>query len=184
MKVLCVEYNEFGESTIVPVGDDVLLRNNNDFYIPEFTKNISCIPQFVVKLNKLGKCVGSRFADRYYNEFAVGVRFYADDLLDELIDKKLPPVAAYSFDGANALSVLRDFRQDAELIFYVNNIAEFTMPMSLNIDEIVSFASEYHTIKIGDFLFCGGKFRKKELKRGDNIKVQVNDEILLDFKIL
>ena len=184
MKILCVEYNEFGESTVVPVGDDVLLRNNNDFYIPEFTKHISCIPQFVVKLNKLGKCVGSKFADRYYNEFAVGVRFYADDLVDELLEKKLPPVAAYSFDGANALSALRDFRQDAKFTFYVNDLPEFFMDMPLNIDEIVSFASEYHTIKIGDFLFCGGTFRKKNLKRGDNIKVQLNDEILLNFKIM
>lgn len=184
MKILCVEYNESGDSTIVPVGDDVLLRNNNDFYIPEFTKNISCIPQFVVKLNKLGKCVGSRFADRYYNEFAVGVRFYADDLVDELLEKNLPPVAGYSFDGANALSVLRDFRQDAEFTFYVNDVVEYSMSMPLNIDEIVSFASEYHTIKIGDFLFCGGRFRKKKLKRGDSIKVQVDNEILLDFKIM
>ena len=31
MKILCAEYNDAGEVAVVPVGDDVLLRNNGDF---------------------------------------------------------------------------------------------------------------------------------------------------------
>ena len=41
MKILCAEYNDAGEVAVVPVGDDVLLRNNGDFYIPDYTQPVS-----------------------------------------------------------------------------------------------------------------------------------------------
>ena len=41
MKILCAEYNDAGEVAVVPVGDDVLLRNNGDFYIPDYTQQVS-----------------------------------------------------------------------------------------------------------------------------------------------
>ena len=65
MKILCAEYNAAGEVAIVPMGDDVLLRNNDDFYIPDFSSELSCVPQLVVRLCKLGKYVSERFAGRY-----------------------------------------------------------------------------------------------------------------------
>ena len=64
----------------MPVGDDALLRNNDDFYLPAFGKEWSCVPQPVVRICKLGKCVSERFAGRYYEEAGMGIRFYADDL--------------------------------------------------------------------------------------------------------
>ena len=42
MKILCAEYNDAGEVAVVPVGDDVLLRNNGDFYIPDYTQGERC----------------------------------------------------------------------------------------------------------------------------------------------
>ena len=66
MKILCAEYNDAGEVAVVPVGDDVLLRNNGDFYIPDYTQQVSGVPQLVVRICKLGKSVGERFAGRYF----------------------------------------------------------------------------------------------------------------------
>ena len=74
MKILCAEYNDAGEVAVVPVGDDVLLRNNGDFYIPDYTQQVSGVPQLVVRICKLGKSVGERFAGRYFEEIGVGVR--------------------------------------------------------------------------------------------------------------
>ena len=75
MKILCAEYNDAGEVAVVPVGDDVLLRNNGDFYIPDYTQQVSGVPQLVVRICKLGKSVGERFAGRYFEEIGVGVRY-------------------------------------------------------------------------------------------------------------
>lgn len=43
MKILCAEYNDAGEVAVVPVGDDVLLRNNGDFlYTGLYTTSERC----------------------------------------------------------------------------------------------------------------------------------------------
>ena len=80
MKLLCAEYNEAGEVAYNVIGDNALLRNNDDFYIPAFATELSCVPQIVLRVGKIGKHVAERFAGRYYEEVGVGIRFYADNL--------------------------------------------------------------------------------------------------------
>ena len=54
MKLLCTEYNVFGERTGVTLGDNALLRNNEDFYLPAFATELSCVPQLVLRICKIG----------------------------------------------------------------------------------------------------------------------------------
>ena len=75
MKLLCAEYNEAGEVAYNVIGDNALLRNNDDFYIPAFATELSCVPQIVLRIGKIGKHVAERFAERYYEEVGVGIRF-------------------------------------------------------------------------------------------------------------
>lgn len=94
MKLLCAEYNEAGEVAYNVIGDNALLRNNDDFYIPAFATELSCVPQIVLRVGKIGKHVAERFAGRYYEEVGVGIRFYADNLERELLATSLSPTAA------------------------------------------------------------------------------------------
>lgn len=188
MKILCAEYNETSEVAIVPVGDDVLLRNNDDFYIPDFTKELSCVPQLVVRLCKLGKSVSERFANRYFEEIGVGVRFYADTFETELEERSLPGVMASSFDGSAAISGLAGLEEyrEAELTMYVNENIVFSAnktQLPVSIERLIAYASEYHTLKIGDFLYCGNTFRYRGLKIGDRIRVSLNGVEKLNFGI-
>ena len=80
MKVLCTEFSAQGTVSTVTAGDDMLLRVNQDFYVPEFAEYLSCVPQVVVKIDKLGKYISERFANRYYNQMAPGIIFHADAL--------------------------------------------------------------------------------------------------------
>ena len=75
MKLLCAEYNEAGEVAYNVIGDNALLRNNDDFYIPAFATELSCVPQIVLRIGKIGKHVAERFAERYYEEVGVGILF-------------------------------------------------------------------------------------------------------------
>lgn len=187
MKILCAEYNEVGEVAIVPVGDDVLLRNNGDFYIPEFTQEVSCVPQFVVKICKLGKAVGERFASRYYDEIGVGVRFYADSLERELEMKGLPQMVASSFDSSAAISRMRKIEsRSLQYELFVNEVSVFqeSMPeLQVGIDRLIAMAGEMHTLKIGDYLYCGNLFRYRNLKTGDQIQVVLEGEKIMQFTI-
>lgn len=188
MKVLCAEYNAGGDLAVVPVGDDVLLRNNGDFYVPEFTGEVSCVPQLVVRMCKLGKSVSERFAGRYYEEVGVGVRFYADTLEAELRKKGLPEVMAASFDSSAAISALKN-RTGLHCIRYAMKVNEETVfegdsgGLPVSPDKLVSVCSDYHTIKIGDFVYCGNTFRHRGMKIGDRVQVYLEGECMLDFYI-
>ena len=175
MKILCAEYNDAGEVAVVPVGDDVLLRNNGDFYIPDYTQQVSGVPQLVVRICKLGKSVGERFAGRYFEEIGVGVRFYADSLEEQLIAKKLPGIMAASFDSSCAISALMGIEETRE--------ANYKKHLPVGIEKLVAFASEFHTLKIGDYLFCGHPFRFRGLRPGDKVQMTLDGKTMLDFRI-
>lgn len=188
MKILCAEYNPDKDIAIIPVGDDVLLRNNDDFYIPDFTTRISCVPQLVVRLCKLGKSVSEKFAGRYYEEIGVGIRFYADSFEEELRAKGLPAGMASSFGGCAAISRLlpKSDCGDAEYTMSVNGTPVFQSSLSAQpagIERLISLASDFHTLKIGDFLYCGNLFRYTELKINDRIQVCFNGQELMNFNI-
>lgn len=187
MKILCAEYNQTGDVAIVPVGDDVLLRNNGDFYIPDFTREVSCVPQFVVKICKLGKAVSERFASRYYDEIGMGVRFYADSLEQVLEMKGLPEVVASSFDSSAAISKMQKIKSRSLCYeMFVNEVSVFqsSLPeLQVGIDRLIAMAGEMHTLKIGDYLYCGNPFRCRGIKAGDQIRVTLEGENVMQFTI-
>lgn len=188
MKILCTEYNDAGGIGVVPVGDDALLRNNDDFYLPAFGREWSCVPQPVVRICKLGKCVGERFAGRYYEEVGMGVRFYADDLARTLREEGLPEGMASSFGGSAAISALmpREACGEGEYALAVNGEQVFQGSLAghpATPERLIALASEYHTLKIGDFLYAGNHYRYRGLKAGDRIQVTFCRRTVMDFKI-
>ncbi len=188
MKILCAEYNQATHLAIIPVGDNALLRNNDDFYVPEFATEVSCVPQVVVRICKLGKSVGVRFAGRYYEEIGAGIRFYADNLEQELQAGNLPRIMASSFDGSAAISRLwkREGDCGGELIFSVNgkNVYEGRLEdLPLSVDQLVAFASDFYTLKIGDFLYCGSRYRYSGLQVGDRLQLRMAGMELMDFRV-
>lgn len=188
MKILCAEYNVAGEAAIVPMGDDVLLRNNDDFYIPAFAGELSCVPQLVVRLCKLGKYVSERFADRYYEEIGVGIRFYADDFERSLAERGLPAGVASSFGGSAAISDLLPAKECGDAVYEMKVNGETVYCGSrekqlASMEQLVTLSSEFHTLKIGDFLYGGNTFRYKGLKAGDRLQMEFCGRILMDFKV-
>lgn len=188
MKILCAEYNSAGEVAVVPVGDDVLLRNNGDFYVPDYTQQVSCVPQLVVRICKLGKSVGERFAGRYFEEIGVGIRFYADSLEEQLTAKKLPGIVAASFDSSAAISALVAIRKETKANYEMKVNGEVItsgdkLHLPVSIEKLIAFSSVFHTLKIGDFLFCGHPFRFRGLKPGDKVQMTLDGKTMLDFGI-
>ena len=92
MKIICIGRNyrehirEFdgGEPDERPVffmkPDTALLRNNETFWIPPFSREVHYETELVVKINRTGKCIAERFAHRYYDEVTLGIDFYCTRL--------------------------------------------------------------------------------------------------------
>lgn len=188
MKILCAEYNPQGRVGVVPIGDNALLRNNDDFYVPDFGESLSCIPQLVVRINKLGKSIGERFAGRYFEEVGVGIRFYADRFEKELQSAGLPVLMASSFDGSAAISPLlpKEKAEGMNYSFWVNGRMKYEGNINglpLSPECLISFASHYYTLKIGDFFYCGNHFKYDGLQVGDRLQIYFQGKEWMNFKL-
>ncbi len=68
------------EPVIFMKPDSAILKDGKPFFIPDFSKEIHYETELVVRINRLGKNIAPRFANRYYDAVTVGIDFTARDL--------------------------------------------------------------------------------------------------------
>ena len=167
--------------------DTALLRNNDAFYIPDGLGRFTAQPHIVLKLSRLAKCIGERFATRCIEGVMGGVAFTAIDKLDEARREGMPWDEAVGFDHSSALSLdTLPAEAIAEgAIFYINGEerARITLGnMRFTPDHVVSHLSECMTLRIGDLIYLGAP-ANFEAKAGDNYRLVIGDHTLLNFDI-
>lgn len=187
MKLLCIEYNAAGIPAVRVIGDDALLRENRDFYLPPFAQEVSCAPQLFVRISRLGKHIAPRFASRYYDAVGAAVRFRADSLASRLVADGLPDSPAVAFEGSAAVSELLPLEGNlaAPYAFALNGETRYSATLADNtpLDTLVALASEYHLLKIGDYLLCGTPFCLPGVKPGDRIALTLREQTLINIRI-
>ena len=140
-----------------------ILLKQHPFVIPEFSDDVHHEIEIIVKINKVGKYIEPKFAHKYYDEISVGIDFTARDLQNELKTKGLPWEKAKSFDGS---AVIGEFLPKSKFKSLENITFELTSNsktvqkgntdfMLWKIDELISYVSQYFTLKIGDIIFTG-----------------------------
>ncbi len=171
--------------------ETALLRNNKDFYYPDFSKEIHYETEIVVRINRIGKYIEERFAHRYYNEIGIGIDFTARDLQNEHKQKGLPWEIAKAFDHSAPISPMVDLGQydDIQDINFSLNIngrevqRGNTRDMIFKVDRIIEYVSKFVSLKIGDLIFTGTPAGVGEIEIGDNLEAFIEDKKMLDFKI-
>lgn len=172
--------------------DSSLLRNNDPFYLPEWTREVHHEIELVIKITRLGKNIEKRFAHRYYDEIGLGIDFTARDIQNKLKDKGLPWEKAKAFDQAAVLSNIfidKTVFPDPENIGFKLNINGKPVQkgtselMIFSFDEIISHVSKYVTLKIGDLIYTGTPAGVGPVKIGDHLEGYLEDKKLLDFMI-
>jgi 2-keto-4-pentenoate hydratase/2-oxohepta-3-ene-1,7-dioic acid hydratase in catechol pathway len=202
MKIICIGLNyrkhalEMGrplpEKPVVFLKpDSAILKNNKPFFLPGFSSVIHYEVEVVVKISKLGKSIASEFAPRYYDEVTAGIDITARDLQDEFSKRGLPWELSKGFDGAAPIGKfvpVSSFRNIQDLRFRLEINKKIvqestTSDMIFNINEIVSFVSQFFTLKTGDLIFTGTPPGVGPLKKNDNLVAYIEDLPLLDFMI-
>lgn len=174
MKIICIGRNYVdhieelknerpAEPVVFMKPDSAVLLKQHPFVIPEFSEDIHHEIEIIVKINKVGKYIEPKFAHKYYDEISVGIDFTARDLQQKLKSKGLPWEKAKAFDGS---AVIGDFLPKEQFSSLENITFELanndksvqignTSLMLWNIDELISYVSQYFTLKIGDIIFTG-----------------------------
>ncbi len=143
--------------------DSAILPQDLDFYIPEFSNDVHYEVEVLVKINKVGKHIESKFAYKYYDEVGLGIDFTARDLQSKLKEKGLPWEKAKGFDGAAVIgkwlpkSQFKDMNSlDFSLLKNGNEVQKGNTKFMLwKVDELVAYVSQFFMLKKGDILFTG-----------------------------
>lgn len=179
------------EPVIFMKPESAQLKDGKPFFIPDFSNEIHYETEMVIKINRLGKNIAEEFAHRYYDELTVGIDFTARDLQRNLKEKGLPWEIAKGFDGSAALGNFVskqefDNIQDINFHLNINSATEQqgnTRDMIYSVDKIITYVSQFFTLKIGDLIYTGTPAGVGPVRINDHLEGYIENKKLLDFNI-
>ena len=194
MKIICIgrNYTEHineleNEKPTEPVvflkPDSAILPRKMPFFIPSWSKGIHYEVEILVKINRVGKHIQSKFAHKYYDEIGLGIDFTDRNLQSRLKEKGLPWEKSKAFDGSAVIGNFynkEDFNLE-NLNFKLHKNYKLvqngnTKNMLWNIDELISYVSQYFTLKKGDIIFTGTPKGVGEVFENDILVGDIGDK--------
>lgn len=203
MKIICVGRNYVAhakelnseipdEPVLFMKPDSALLRNNDPFYIPDWSNDLHHEVELIVKISKVGKNIAKKFAPRYYKEIGLGIDFTARDLQNKLKDKGLPWEKSKAFDHSAVVCLefvpLDSFANRNAIPFRLDINGKTVQEgnselMIFPIDEIIEHVSKYFTLKIGDLIYTGTPAGVGPVKIGDRLEGFLEGKKKFDFLV-
>jgi 2-keto-4-pentenoate hydratase/2-oxohepta-3-ene-1,7-dioic acid hydratase in catechol pathway len=195
MKIICIgrNYTEHinelanerpSDPVVFMKPDSAILLKNFPFVIPSFSNDIHYEVEILVKINKVGKHIETKFAPKYYNEIGLGIDFTARDVQSKCKEKGLPWEKAKAFDGSAVIGEFyakENFKDVNNINFSMLKNGEVvqkgnTNEMLWKIDELISYVSQFFTLKIGDIIFTGTPAGVGKVNADDELKGFIEDQ--------
>ena len=133
--------------------------------------------------------IPERFAHRYYDAVTVGIDFTARDWQREAREKGQPWEICKGFDGSAVIGSWIEkekFRDVQALHFHLDINGQTvqegcTSDMLYKIDELVSYISQFFTLKTGDLLYTGTPVGVGPVKINDHLEGWLEERKVLEF---
>jgi 2-keto-4-pentenoate hydratase/2-oxohepta-3-ene-1,7-dioic acid hydratase in catechol pathway len=201
MKIICIGRNyakhieelanEKPESPVIFLKpDSAILPKKNPFFIPAFSEDVHYEVEVLIKINKVGKHIAEKYAHKYYDEIGLGIDFTARDLQAKCKEKGLPWEKAKAFDGSAVIGEFYPKEQyDLENLkfqLYRNGVLVQdgnSNAMLWKIDEIISYVSQYFTLKKGDVIFTGTPAGVGKVYENDVLKGIIEGKEAFEIKV-
>lgn len=164
MKIICFSKID-GEVRMVLKGDSSLLVNRKPFFIPEWSQDVRMTPCRVFRVSRLGKNIGAKFAERYYDACAPGVNIFAADYVAQG-----DWVYGFAFDYSLILGEM-------------GHIALSDEGLLLGIDQAIERASSIMTIRQGDYIVIDQDIASRKLQAEEVISQEVDGKEIMYCKI-
>ena len=202
MKIICIGRNyakhieelanEKPENPVIFLKpDSAILAKKQPFFIPPFSNDIHYEVEVLVKINKVGKYIDEKFANKYYDEIGLGIDFTARDIQNKCKEKGLPWEKAKGFDGSAVISefISKESLGDLNnLSFSLHKNEELvqdgnTNAMLWKMDELISYVSQFFTLKKGDIIFTGTPAGVGKVHENDILLGKINNQEMFKIKV-
>lgn len=200
MKIICIGRNyaehakemkaDLPTEPVFFMKPDTALLKEEDFYFPEFTKDLHHEIELVIKVSKAGKHIEEQFAHKYYEEIGLGIDFTARDIQAKCKEKGLPWEKAKAFDNSAPIGkFVNKSTLDLNNIQFelkINNTSKqvgHVKDMIFSFDKIISYVSQFVSLKVGDLIFTGTPEGVGAVKIGDKLEGSVNGVTFLNLTI-
>lgn len=202
MKIICIgrNYAEHAKEMNSPVPTEpvlflkpetAVLKNNQPFFYPEFSKEIHHEVELVLRVCKMGRHIEPVFASRYYDAVGIGIDFTARDIQAKCKEKGLPWEKAKAFDHSAPVGKFiakEKFAAMDNIAFHLDVSGKTvqrgnTKDLLFSFDQLIAYASKFFTLKAGDYIFTGTPEGVGPVKIGDRLEAFIGEEKLLDFEV-
>jgi len=165
--------------------------SNMPFFLPAFSSEVHYETELVVRINRLGKSIASKFAYRYYHEVTVGLDLTARDLQRKFRAEGNPWELCKGFDQSAVVGTfvpLAEFGDINQLHFSLQlngtTVQEGnTADMIFSVDTVIEYVSRFFTLKTGDLIFTGTPSGVGPLAVNDHLEGFLADKKLLDLRV-
>ena len=171
--------------------DTSVIQKKQPFFIPEFSSDIHYEVEIILKFNRVGKHIEPKFSKKYFDKISLGIDFTARDLQRKFKENGLPWDIAKGFDNSamigDWLSV--DLFDDIDNInFRLEKNGEIVQKsnssnMIWKIDQLISKASTFFTIKIGDVMFTGTPEGVGKVVENDLLEGYIDDKKVFSVRV-
>ena len=202
MKIICIGRNYIdhikelsNQKPLNPVvflkPDSSIIAKNQNFIIPSFSNEIQHEVELVIKINKVGKHIDKSFSHKYYDEIGLGIDFTARDIQNNLKEKGHPWEKSKAFDNSCMVGnfLKKEKLEDISKIeFSLKKNNELVQSgcsndMLWKIDELISYVSQYFTLKIGDLIFTGTPSGVSKVESGDILEGYLLSNKMFTLKV-
>ena len=179
------------EPVIFTKADSSLLKDGKPFFVPDHLGRVDYETEMIVRICRLGKSIPERFAHRYYDAVTVGIDFTARDLQRRLRDAGQPWDLCKGFDGAAAIGewIPKEKFLDIQALHFHLDINGKTVQegctsdMLFGVDRLISFISQFFTLKTGDMLYTGTPAGVGPVKIDDHLTGYLEDRKVMEFNV-
>ena len=202
MKIICIGRNYIdhikelsNQKPMNPVvflkPDSSVIAKNQNFIIPSFSNEIHHEVELVIKINKVGKHIDKSFSHKYYDEIGLGIDFTARDIQSNLKEKGHPWEKSKAFDNSCMVGKflkkekLEDISKIEFSLIKNNELVQSgrSNDMLWKIDELISYVSQYFTLKIGDLIFTGTPSGVSKVESGDILEGYISSINMFTLKV-
>lgn len=202
MKLICIGRNysnhikelhneKPSEPVVFLKPDTAILLKKQPFFIPDFSNNVQHEVELLVKINRVGKYISSKFAHKYYEHIGLGIDFTARDVQQTLKQKGLSWEKAKAFDGSAVVGKWvpkTNFQDLNNISFSLKRNDELvqsgnTQNMLWHIDELIAYVSQFFTLKIGDIIFTGTPAGVGPVQADDMLTGFIENEEFFKIKV-